>query len=84
MIPRTGDRVRLRPSGRADAFDIILAGKLATVASVERDLEGRAHVAVTIDDDPGADLGAQGMPGHRFYFRSDELEPVADLPTRLP
>jgi hypothetical protein len=74
--PRIGTRVRLKPAGRADAFDIILAGKLATIASVERDLDGRAHFAVTIDDDPGADLGAQGMPGHRFYFRSDELEVV--------
>jgi hypothetical protein len=80
--PRQGTRVRIRPhppgsrgpSRRTDAFDLILAGKLATVAGVERDLEGRVHCAVTIDDDPGADLGATGMPGHRFFFDPEELE----------
>ena len=67
--PRPGDRVRLRPSGRADAFDLLLAGKAATVASVETDFEGRSYVTVTVDDDPGRDPGAIGMPGHRFFFR---------------
>ncbi len=77
--PRQGSRVRLRPAPataarRTDAFDFLLVGKLATVASVERDFEGNVHCAVTLDDDPGADLGATGMPGHRFFFRPDELE----------
>jgi hypothetical protein len=80
--PRQGSRVRLRPAPataarRTDAFDLLLAGKLATVAAVERDLEGNLHCAVTLDDDPGADLGATGMPGHRFFFRPDELEVLA-------
>lgn len=74
VAPKVGTRVRLRPHGRADSFDVILAGKRATIVGVDRDLDGRMHVAVTIDDDPGADLGADGMPGHRFYFRADELE----------
>lgn len=69
-----GTRVRLAPTGRADAFDIVLAGKLATIAKVERDLDGRLHCSVTVDDDPGKDLGEAGMPGHRFYFRPEELE----------
>jgi hypothetical protein len=72
--PRPGDRVRLRPNGRADAFDLMLAGKAATVASVETDFEGNTYVTVTVDDDPGRDLGATGMPGHRFFFRPDEVE----------
>ena len=72
--PRPGDRVRLRPGGRADAFDLLLAGKTATVASVETDFEGNTYVTVTVDDDPGRDLGATGMPGHRFFFRPDEVE----------
>ena len=80
--PRQGSRVRLRPTPaagarRTDAFDMILAGKLATVAGVERDLEGNVHCSVTLDDDPGADLGAAGMPGHRFFFRPEELEVLA-------
>ncbi|HEX2163952.1 MAG TPA: hypothetical protein VHM02_08385, partial [Thermoanaerobaculia bacterium] len=73
-----GDRVRLRPSGRADVFDLALAGRTAEVVSIERDFEDRVYVTVTVDDDPGSDLGAQGMPGHRFFFRPDEVEPLID------
>jgi hypothetical protein len=72
--PRPGDRVRLRPRGRADAFDVLLAGKIATVVSVEVDFEGTAYLAVTVDDDPGGDLGAAGQAGHRFFFRPEEVE----------
>jgi hypothetical protein len=72
--PRPGDRVCLRPSGRADAFDLLLTGKTATVASVETDFEGKTYVTVTVDDDPGRDLGTTGMPGHRFFFRPGEVE----------
>lgn len=73
---RTGDRVRLRPRGRADILDLALAGKEATVVSVEEDFEGRLYVAVTVDDDPGRDLGRQGQTGHRFFFRPEEVEPL--------
>jgi len=74
-----GDRVRLRPQRRADAFDLLLDGKTAVIAAVERDFEDCVHLAVTIDDDPGRDLGARGMPGHRFFFRPDEVELVPKL-----
>ena len=73
---RAGDRVRLRPRGNADIFDLVLAGTLATIESLEQDLENRIHVAVTVDDDPGRDLGRLGKPGHRFFFDVDEIEPV--------
>jgi hypothetical protein len=73
-----GARVTLRPSGRADVFDLALAGMTATVTTIEQDFEGRVFVTVTLDDDPGADLGAQGLPGHRFFFRPDEVEPILD------
>jgi hypothetical protein len=76
--PRPGDRVRLRPRGRADAFDVLLAGRTATVAAVEVDFEGRTHLAVTVDGDPGGDLGAVGRVGHRFFFRPEEVELLAD------
>jgi hypothetical protein len=71
---RTGDRVRLRPKGRADILDLALDGKEATVVAVEEDFEGRLHVAVTVADDPGSDLGKAGYPGHRFFFRPEEVE----------
>lgn len=73
-VVRPGDRVRLRPRGRADILDLALAGKEATVIAVEEDLEGLRYVAVTLADDPGADLGRAGFPGHRFYFRPEEVE----------
>jgi hypothetical protein len=78
--PRPGDRVRLRPAGRADAFDLLLVGKAATVMSIETDFEGKSYVTVTLDEDPGRDLGVTGMPGHRFFFRPDEVEPLGDAP----
>jgi hypothetical protein len=74
---RAGDRVRLRPAGRADILDLALAGRTATVESVEQDFEGRIYLAVTVDDDPGKDLGALSQPGHRFFFRPEEVEPLA-------
>jgi len=75
-VLRRGSRVRLRPRRGADAFDLVLAGRAATVASIEQDVEGRLLVAVTVDDDPGRDLGALREPGHRFFFAPDELEPL--------
>ncbi len=73
---KKGDRVRLQPRRRADIFDIALAGKLATVVSVEQDFEDGVHLCVTVDDDPGRDLGLEGKPGHRFFFGTDEVEPI--------
>ncbi|HEY1921867.1 MAG TPA: hypothetical protein VGG44_03795 [Tepidisphaeraceae bacterium] len=72
-----GDRVRLRPLGRSDIFDIALDGKIATIVSIEQDYEDRIHVAVTVDDDPGNDFGLTGQPGHRFFFGIDEVEPIS-------
>jgi len=69
-----GDRVRLEPRARADIFDVALAGRAATIVAVERDYEDRVYYAVTIDDDPGKDLGAYG---HRFFFFADEVERLA-------
>jgi hypothetical protein len=73
---RPGDRVRLRPHARADILDLALAGKAATVEAIEQDFEGRAYLAVTVDDDPGRDLGALRLPGHRFFFQPEEVEPL--------
>jgi hypothetical protein len=74
---RAGDRVRLCPRGRADILDLALAGKTATVDSIEQDYDGRAYLAVTVDDDPGRDLGALRQPGHRFFFAPEEVEPLS-------
>src|SRR6185437_11234603 len=73
---REGDRVRLRPRGGADIMDLVLAGKAATIESIEQDLEGQVYVAVTVDDDPGKDLGVLRQPGHRFFFLPQDVEPL--------
>lgn len=65
---REGDRVRLRPKKKADIFDIALDGKVAIVESVERDFEGRIHLAVTVEDDPGRDFGIARQIAHRFFL----------------
>ncbi len=77
---RAGDRVRLRPRGRADIFDLALAGKTATVEAIEQDYEGRVYLAVLVDDDPGKDLGLLRQPGHRFFFQTEEIEPLPEEP----
>jgi hypothetical protein len=73
-----GDRVRLRPRGRADIIDIALAGRIGTVEAIEEDFEGRLYLAITVEDDPGKDLGSQRQVGHRFFFRPDEVVPLAE------
>jgi hypothetical protein len=70
-----GSRVLLRPSRPADAQDIFLAGQTAVVARVFGDLDGETHVAVVLEDDPGADL--YDTTGRFYYFHPDELEPLA-------
>ena len=77
---RVGDRVRLWPLGGADIMDLALKGKTAVIAAIEQDYEDRIHLAVTVDDDPGRDLGVMGKPGHRFFFRPEEVEPLDDPP----
>jgi len=73
---RRGDRVRLRPRQGGDVFDLALAGKAATIESLEQDYEGKIHLAVVIDDDPGKDMGLLRQPGHRFFFDPQEVEPL--------
>jgi hypothetical protein len=69
-----GSRVVLRPGQRrADAQDMFLAGREATVEAVFLDVDGNRHLAVTLDEDPAADL--QRWHGRYLYFSPDEVEP---------
>ncbi|SDM82109.1 hypothetical protein [Allokutzneria albata] len=70
----TGSRVRLRPVRRADASDMFLAGRTAVVRKVLRDIDGGRHLAVTLEDDPGADLRAEC--GQYRYFGAEEVDPL--------
>jgi hydrogenase maturation protease len=73
---KPGDRVRLNPGKRGDVMDLALAGKTAMVESIEQDYEGKFHVCVVADDDPGRDIGLMRQPGHRFFFDPQEVEPL--------
>ncbi len=64
-----GSRVRIVPHRRADSMDMFLKGRTARVESIHHDLEDRAYVAVSIEDDPGA-----GIYNRFYYFFPDELE----------
>jgi len=69
-----GSRVRLRPgTRRADAQDMFLTGRLAVVEAVLTDVDDRPYLAVTLADDPGADV--QRDHGRFRYFGPDEVEP---------
>jgi hydrogenase maturation protease len=74
---RTGSRVRLRPRKGGDVMDIALAGQLATIECIEQDYEGKSHVCVVLDQDPGRDMGLLRQPGHRFFFDAEEVEPLS-------
>jgi hypothetical protein len=71
---RRGSRVRLAPRPGADAMDMFLGGRVATVVAVHRDLEDKSYLAVTLDDDPAADLHRE--LGRFFYFSPAEVVPL--------
>jgi len=74
---KTGSRVRLCPRKGGDVIDIALAGQTATIAGIEQDYEGKHHVCVVLDNDPGKDMGLLRQPGHRFFFDAEEVEPLS-------
>jgi hydrogenase maturation protease len=75
---RRRSRVRLRPSSRADVLDVALDGRTAIVEELVESMEGVVQLAVTVEDDPGRDLGSERQIGHRFFFSVDEVEPLAE------
>ena len=79
---RSGSRVRLRPRKGGDVMDIALAGQIATIECIEQDYEGKCHVCVVLDNDPGRDMGLLRQPGHRFFFDAEEVEPLSDEEVR--
>jgi hypothetical protein len=70
-----GSRVRLHPrTTGADAHDMFLEGRVARVEAVLLDVDGSRHVAIVLEDDPGADL--HRWYGRYHYFGLDELSPL--------
>ncbi|MGW7433499.1 hypothetical protein ACWGIN_28655 [Streptomyces sp. NPDC054861] len=69
---RAGSRVLLRPRlHRSDAQDLFLDGRAALVEAVLHDVDGGVHIAVTVEDDPGADIRRE--QGRFLYFQPDEV-----------
>jgi hypothetical protein len=71
-----GSRVLLWPRAGGDIIDLALKGKVAFVEGIEQDYEDRIYIAVTLEDDPGRDLGEGRFLGHRFFFSPEEIEPL--------
>jgi hypothetical protein len=75
---RVGDRVRIWPQKNADIMDIALKGKVAVIEAIEQDFEDQVQFAVVLDDDPGREFGMMRQPGHRFFYSTEEVEPLIE------
>lgn len=71
-----GGHVRLRPRRRADAHDLFSDGRIALVEKIVRTDEGDTQLAVTLVDDPAAEL--HRWYGRFQYFGLDEVETLTD------
>jgi hypothetical protein len=72
-----GSKVRLCPRmPHTDAQDIFLEGRVAIVKRILRDVENKSYLAVTLVDDPAADL--HEWYGRFHYFSPDEVEPAIE------
>jgi hypothetical protein len=71
---RRGGKVVIRPGADADVHARMLDGRTATIERIFTDYDGRAHLGLTIDDDPGQELMRD--TGRYLYFFAPELEVV--------
>jgi len=55
-----------------------LDGRIARVEAVLLDVDNNNYLAVTIEDDPAADL--YQSHGRFLYFQPDEVEPFGERP----
>ncbi len=69
-----GTKVVLRPGADADLHARMLDGHHATIERIFTDYDGKVHLGVTIDDDPGQDLMRE--TGRFLYFFAPEVEVI--------
>jgi hypothetical protein len=69
---RRGAKVVIRPPEDADIQARMLDGRIATIEKIFTDYDGKTHLGVTIDDDPGQELMRE--TGRYLYFFSPEVE----------
>jgi hypothetical protein len=70
-----GGKVILRPPADADLHARMAAGRTATVERIFVDLDGKVHLGVTIDGDPGQELMRE--TNRLLFFFAPEVEVVA-------
>ena len=71
---RRGGKVVLRPPVDADLHARLLDGRSATLERILVDYDGRVHLGVTVDGDPGQELMRD--TGRFLYFFAEEVEVV--------
>ncbi|HEY2771823.1 MAG TPA: hypothetical protein VGI87_14705 [Solirubrobacteraceae bacterium] len=71
---RRGGKVLVRPGAGADLHARMLDGRTATIERIFTAYDGRTHLGLTIDDDPGQDIMRD--TGRYVYFFADELEVI--------
>lgn len=71
---RRGGTVVIRPGDGADVQARMLDGRRATLERIFTDYDGRVHLGVTIDDDPGQELMRD--TGRFLYFFAEEVEVI--------
>jgi hypothetical protein len=71
---RRGGKVVIRPAADADLHARLLDGRTATIERIFIDYDGRAHLGVTVDGDPGQDLMRD--TGRYLFFFAPEVEVV--------
>ena len=63
---RRGGKVRISPGPDADLHARMLDGRIATIERIMIDYDGKVHLGVTVDDDPGQELLRE--TGRLLYF----------------
>ena len=71
---RRGGTVVIRPGPGADVQARMLDGRSATLERIFTAYDGRVHLGVTIDDDPGQQLMRE--TGRYLYFFAEEVEVI--------
>jgi hypothetical protein len=71
---RQGGKVVIRPGPDADVQARMLDGRTATVERIFTDYDGKTHLGLTIDDDPGQELMRE--TGRYLFFFAPEVEVI--------
>jgi hypothetical protein len=69
---RRGGKVRICPAADADLHARLLEGRIATIERIMVDYDGKVHLGVTIDGDPGQELLRDS--GRFLFFFAPEVE----------